>query len=326
MNNISMHMRMRVHLPFLQDAALGLLKSLHAFYPEVGPLSSTLQSLSTDSPENVFGAGTTAARIELMGMHLNSAAEGITTMVKRLSNDLQRRVALAKEVEHYTEKVGKLQESYNSARQDKRDAAKEKLESNRSKLHDTADELGVINRAVESLDTDISAVLTPTTLQILRVFMVHCTETLQFFNKSLENVSSSSATSPGQPMRNAASAAAAASPLAAAPAATASSKPATKQGIAISMLPEQKSAAAAAATTTSRLQKDDSEEEVPRSSVVAAIPSSSIAQRAAKSAPAAEAPVAPPRTSTTANAAPVVAMAEASYTGEQGMGAIECNR
>ena len=155
------HMRARSRLP--QEATLGLLRALHAFYPESGPLEPTLRMLSTDGASNVFGKSTSESRAELLGMHLNVAASGITDMMKRLSADLVKRVALSREVgpgwaslardalppsahlqrppphptppppqlDHYTAKVGKLQEAHNAARAGSaKDAAKEKLEAN----------------------------------------------------------------------------------------------------------------------------------------------------------------------------------------------------
>ena len=113
-----------------QEATLTLLGALSRFYPS-GPLDESLAMLAADTSDNVFGRATSSSHAELLNMHLLVATAGVPDMAKKMTADLAKQVSLNRELDHYTTKVGKLQEAHNAAKAGSaRDAARDKLEAN----------------------------------------------------------------------------------------------------------------------------------------------------------------------------------------------------
>ncbi len=97
---------------------------------------------------------------------------GLGGLTKRIAETISERNVLAQEKTHYLEKVGQLQANFNAAKPSQRDACKEKLVDNQAKLLKVHGEHAALVRNVDewtsSLDSDMSNVLTPTVLTVIR--------------------------------------------------------------------------------------------------------------------------------------------------------------
>jgi hypothetical protein len=115
---------------------------------------------------------------------LEPVVVGLGALTKRIADTITHRNVLAQEKSHYLEKVGQLQANYNSAKPALRDAAKEKLTENQTKLRKVLDEHTTVARNVEewtqSLDSDMANVLTPMVLSVIRTQAAVHTECASF--------------------------------------------------------------------------------------------------------------------------------------------------
>jgi hypothetical protein len=98
-------------------------------------------------------------------------------------------------VDHYTSKVGKIQDELNKAKAKDRDEVQRKLTENRAKLSQAMDAYAAcmhkVDKELQSMDSDTVAVLTPTLMQMIGVVEKHHAEAAQFVRVALEKSTTS---------------------------------------------------------------------------------------------------------------------------------------
>ena len=176
----------------MNAASRALFAELDGFYPAGGPLANPLHALAAAEAASPWSEASGTTRTEAMQMVLATPSAGIGRIAHGITEGVKARDTLAQEVAHYTEKVGRLQTEAAAVRPADRDAAKAKLDDNKEKLARAMDahkeKLHAVSFALDALDGDIAAVLTPTVIQLIKAQMSWLTDSVNFYNKALEQV------------------------------------------------------------------------------------------------------------------------------------------
>lgn len=171
-----------------------LIEELAILYPQNGPLENALSKLASNEGTSPWSDEASKARVEDLRTYLAQPLAGLSKMTDEYVEKLKQREILKGEWEHYTAKVGKLQDEFVQAKEGTaaKDKAKQKLDENRAKLS-TANEAyasmkAEVDKIASNLDKDTALVLTPTINHVVQAFRRFYGEAGSYIDEAMTGV------------------------------------------------------------------------------------------------------------------------------------------